>query len=64
MAGIDLTDEQIRAMDPSERKNLIERLERPGAAVVPSMSTIETSERRPIVWYIGIAHSVDSPAGE
>ena len=34
MAGIDLTDEQIRTMDPSERKDLIERLERPAADLV------------------------------
>lgn len=53
MAGIDLTDEQIRAMDPSERKNLIERLERPAADLVPSMSTIARTRRVRLELMIG-----------
>lgn len=53
MAGIDLTDEQIRAMDPSERKSLIERLERPAADLVPSRSTIAHTRRVRLELMIG-----------
>jgi len=53
MAGIDLTDEQIRTMDPSERKDLIERLERPAADLVPSMGTVARIRRLRLELMIG-----------
>jgi len=53
MAGIDLTDQQTRSMDPSERKDLIERLERRAAELGPSMGTIERTRRVRLELMIG-----------
>lgn len=43
-AGIEVTDDQIRALTPAERRALIERLARP-VAELPSVSTLERIRR-------------------
>jgi len=53
MRGIDLTDEQIQAMTPAERRALIDRLERPVAELVPSIGTINRIRRLRLGLMIG-----------
>lgn len=40
-AGIEITDDQIRALTQAERRALIERLARPAAELIPSVSSLE-----------------------
>jgi hypothetical protein len=55
MAAITLTDAEIAAMSPLQRRELISRLARPAAELVPSLSEVARLRRRRLTMMIAAA---------